>query len=302
MLWLILSIAAYFILAVVFLVDKYLLTSAIPNARVYAFYIGILGIGVLILMPFTNFYVLAAGDIFLSFLSGAAFLAGIFWFFKGLKNFEASRIVPAVGGFLPIFTFLLLYLFAQERESLNFGQSFAFIMLVAGSILITLEKSTIFSLQSIKVSVIAAFLLAISFVAAKFVYLNHPFLLALIWIKLGGVIFALVFLFDREVRNSLWPKKLKISRKTAVLFFGGQAAGAFANLLQNWAVALAPLLYVAFINALQGVQYVFLLVLAVLLSWKFPQILQEELRGGAIVQKITAILFLGIGLSFLALT
>lgn len=302
MLWLIIAIVAYFLLAVVFLLDKYLLTSAIPNPRIYAFYVGILGIGVLILLPFTNFYFLTISDIFVAFISGATFVIGILWFFRGLKEFEASRIVPAVGGLLPIFTFLLIYLFSRGQESLTLGQVLAFAMLVGGSILITFKKTAVFPLQSIRLAAVAAFFLAVSFVSAKLVYLNYPFLLSLIWIKLGGVLLALFFLFDHNLRSAVFSKKIGIEKRTAIIFFAGQAGGAVANLLQNWAVALAPLVYVAFINALQGVQYAFLLPLAVLLSLKFPQIIKEELNGNIIIQKIVAVLLLGGGLAFLALT
>ena len=58
MLWLIVAISAYLILAIVFLVDKYLLVGPIPNPKIYAFYIGTLGIAVLLLVPFIEFYIL----------------------------------------------------------------------------------------------------------------------------------------------------------------------------------------------------------------------------------------------------
>jgi len=70
--------------------------------------------------------------------------------------------------------------------------------------------------------------------------------------------------------------------------------------LQNWAVALAPLIYLAFINALQGVQYVFLLIFTAFLSLKLPQILKEEISRKIISQKIIAILLIGGGLAILA--
>ena len=71
---------------------------------------------------------------------------------------------------------------------------------------------------------------------------------------------------------------------------------------QNWAIFLAPLAFLAIINALQGVQYVFLLIFAVLLSLKFPQILKEEISREIIFQKVVAILLIGGGLVILALT
>ncbi|MDP3990881.1 MAG: hypothetical protein Q8P63_01125 [Candidatus Nealsonbacteria bacterium] len=300
MLWLIVIIAAYFILAAVFLVDKYLLVSTIPNHKVYAFYVGILGISVLLLIPFIDFYVLKPSYLLLSFISGASFLLGLFWFFKGLKLFEPSRIVPAVGGILPISTFLLVYLFSGGKEVLGFWEISAFLLLILGSVLITYEKSKRISLKSLQISLLAAIFLAVSFVTAKYVYLEYPFLLGLIWTRLGGVLLAFIFLLSPQLRKELFRQKTVIQKNTVVIFLSSQAAGAGANVLQNWAIALAPLAYLAFINALQGVQYAFLLVLAVLISIKFPKILREEVSKEAVLQKLVAILFIGAGLAMLA--
>ncbi|MDP3995700.1 MAG: hypothetical protein Q8P74_00385, partial [bacterium] len=139
--WLIITISAYLILAVVFLVDKYLLAGPIPNPKLYAFYIGILGIAVIIFVPFVDFYPPTFWEAFLSFVSGASFIYAIFWFFKGLRIFEPSRIVPAIGGVLPIFTFLLIFLFSRGKETLDLFGLLSFLLLIAGTVLITYEKS-----------------------------------------------------------------------------------------------------------------------------------------------------------------
>lgn len=300
MTWLSITLISYLIFAAVFLIDKYLLTSSIPNPKVYAFYIGVLGIAVLLLIPFIDFYVLEPFQLLLAFISGASFVLAILWFFKGLKAFESSRIVPAVGGILPIFAFLLVYFFSAGQELPRPWEITAFVLLVLGSFLITYEKSKKISLKSLKVSVVAAFFFALSFVTAKYVYLEHPFLLGLVWTRIGGVLTALIFLFSRSLRNELFTEKIPLQKKTAAVFLSNQAAGASAGVLQNWAIALAPLAYVAFINALQGVQYIFLLILTVFLSLKFPKLLKEEISREVIFQKIMAILIIGAGLAILA--
>ena len=300
MLWLLIAISAYLILAIVFLVDKYLLVGPIPNPKIYSFYIGVLGIAVLLLVPFIEFYVLEPFQLFLAFISGASFVLGILWFFKGLKLFEPSRIVPAVGGILPIFTFLLIYIFSGGKETLKFWEILSFILLIFGSVLITYEKSKKISLKSLRISIVAAFFFALSFVFSKYVYLEYPFLLGLVWIKIGGVLMAITFLISHKLRTELFKQKMGLQKKTVAIFLSSQTAGAGAGILQNWAIALAPLAYIAFINALQGVQYVFLLVFAVFLSLKFPKILKEEVSKESIFQKVLAILLIGGGLALLA--
>lgn len=301
MLWLVVATFAYLILAIVFLVDKYLLAGRIPDPKVYAFYVGISGILALILVPFVDFYLPEPFQIILSILAGVFFIYGIFWFYKALHLFEASRVVPAIGGILPIFTFLLIYLFSGEEKTLKFWEFLAFILLVLGSVLITYKGGVKFSLKSIQISILAAFFLALSIVFTKYVYLAQPFWSGYIWIRIGTFLMGIFFLLTPEVKNELFRARISFQKKTATIFLSNQAAGAGATILQNWAIALAPLLYVAFINALQGVQYVFLLIFATLLSLKFPKILKEEISREAILQKIIAILIIGTGLVLLTL-
>lgn len=298
--WLLVTIFAYLILAVVFLVDKHLLVGPIPNPKVYAFYTGVLGIAAVLLIPFINFHLPDRLETLLSFISGASFIFGIFWFFKALKLFESSRVVPAVGGILPIFTFLLIYIFSKGKENLSLSGFSAFTLLVAGSFLITYQKTKKISWKSLQISVISAFFLAVSFVSAKYVYISSPFLVGLVWIRIGGGVSALILLLSSALRREIFKEKIAVQKKTALIFLSNQAAGAGGNILQNWAVALAPLSYVAFINALQGVQYLFLLIFAVFLSLKFPEILKEEISKEILLQKIIAILLIGGGLVLLA--
>lgn len=305
MTWLSVTILAYFILAIVFLVDKYLLVGPIPNPKIYAFYIGVLGIAVLLLIPFIDFYLPTLFETLLAFVSGASFILGISWFFKALRLFESSRVVPAVGGILPIFTFLLIFLFSGGKETFNFWEIFSFLLLICGSILITYERSKKFSLKSFNISIVAAFFFALSFVFSKYIYMQHPFLTGLVWIRIGGVLTALTFLLSRELRSEIFKKELGLQKKTAAIFLSSQAAGGGANILQNWAVALAPLSYVAFINALQGIQYVFLLFFTIFLSltqpsWAKRAGLKEEISKETLIPKTIAILLIGGGLALLA--
>lgn len=299
--WLLITVSAYLILAIVYLVDKYLLAGPIPSPKVYSFYVGMLGILILFLAPFVGFYIPESFQIILSLLAGIFFILAIFYLYKALRLFEASRVVPAIGGLTPLFSFGLIYLFSLGKERLPFLEIIAFILLIIGSVLITLERKKLITLRSLRVSVLAAFLFSLSFVLTKYVYLEQPFWSGLIWIRIGGFLTALCFfLFFKEIKEEILTKKVSFKPKTGVIFLSNQSLGAGAIVLQNWAIALAPLVYVAIINALQGVQYAFLLIFAVFLSLRYPRILREETSGKVILQKIIAILLIGGGLILLA--
>lgn len=294
MLWLIVAISAYFLFAISSLGDRYLLIGP-PNPKIYAFYVGILGILVLVLIPFVGFSLI--DNYLLAFLTGLTFLLSIIVLYEGLERFEVSRIIPALGGFLPVFTFLLTYLIIGQQEFPGWHKFISFILLILGSVLISLEKSFHLSLKSMLVAALAAFLLSLYFVLSKIIFSTTGFWTAFIWIRIGVFFFALFLLFSKDVRRELFSKKKTFTKKTGIVFLLNQAVGAGALILQNWAIALASVLYVSFVSALQGVQYVFLFFLTLI----FPKILKEKSTKRIIIQKILAILLIGLGLGILTI-
>ncbi len=298
--WILIALSSYLIMAIVFLVDKYLLTGPLPSPKVYVFFVGVLGLLFLAFIPFVGFYFPGLFQVFLAFLSGTSFILGLFWFFKTVRLFEISRVVPAMGGALPIFAFLLVYVFSLGREKLSLLEFLAFFLLIIGGVLMTYQKGAKISLKSIQGSVVAAFFLALSFVLAKYVYMEQPFWSGFIWIRIGSGLAVLFFLFfSSELKREIFKIKKSFQKETAGIFLTNQVMGASASILQHWAIALAPLASVPIINALQGVQYIFLLIFTVLLSLKSPQILKEEISKKIILQKIVAILLIGAGLALL---
>jgi hypothetical protein len=308
MFWIIAAIFAYFLFAITALIDRYLVRGPIPGARVYAFYVGISSIFVLFLIPFTDFLIPAAKEISVSFLAGAIFLFALFSAFWALRRFEASRIIPAVGGILPLFTLGLTYLFFEQQISWNLLELFSFGLLISGSILITykppsphIQKAKLTIPKSFQISVIIALLFALYFFLSKMVYLEQPFWRGFIWIRLGIFFTALFFLLSKEVRKEIFKKQISFKKETAKLFISNQCLAAGGSILQSWAIALAPLGFLAFINALEGTRYIFLLILTILVSLKFPWAIKEDISKKALRQKFAAIFLISLGLIIFAL-
>lgn len=299
MLWLIVILFSYFLLAAVHLVDKHILGERIQDPKVYAFYVGISGIFILVLVPFGFLDVPKLSDMALALVAGVFNTLAVYALFVGLKNFETSRIIPAVGASLPLFTFG--FTMARNGESLSFSDIAVFLLLVAGAFLITWERKKTVSFGSLKISVLAAFLFAVYFILIKFVYIGQPFISGLIWTKIGAVLISLCFLFFRSVRTDVFKKPQIAQKNNWAIVLPNQSVGGLAVIMQNWAVALAPFAFLGIINALEGIKYAFLLVFAVLVSKKFPQVLKEEISKEVIFQKIIAIVLIGTALIILAL-
>jgi len=298
MTWLIVAILSYFLFAINSLGDKFLLIGK-PSPKVYAFYVGLLSFFALGLILFVPFYVPSIYQIGFSFLTGFIFILSIFFLYLSLKKFEVSRIIPALGGFLPIFTLFLSFVFINQQGFLAWQKTASFVFLVLGSIFISLEKSLGFSLKSFFLAAVSAFFLSLYFVFSKIIYSDLGFWPGFIWIRLGVFFFALFLILFKDVRTEVFGRKKSFSRKTGIFFLGNQAVGAGALILQNWSIALAGAAYLSFVSALQGIQYVFLFIVTALISFKFPEFLKEGFSKRTILQKLLAIALIGAGLGLL---
>lgn len=300
--WLTVAIISYFLLAVVFLADKYLLTDRIPEPKIYAFYVGFFGGAIALLIPFVEFSVIETPYILLAFASGSLFYLALLFFYRSIKDFEISRIVPAVGALIPIFSLLLAFIISGGRETLSNFEIPAFIFLVSGGFLINHNREKRMVPASVGYAALTSLFFASYFILAKYVYMAHPFWTGIIWINMGGFILSLVFFaLSRDIRASVMSKKVTFNRHTALIFFSSKVLAAAGGLLQNLAIFLAPsVVAVAIINGLQGIQYAFLLIITVFVSIRLPHILKEDISKRAIIKKSFAILLILAGTMLLA--
>ncbi len=296
--WFLFAISGYFLNAVVGVIDKFLLGQR-PTTKppVYTFYIGILSIFAFILAPFGLDWP-GLSQFAMALLAGGLFLLSLLYLFETLDLDEASRVLPAIGGLTPILVLFLSFLFLDERLSLL--QVLAFSLLVLGSVLITLKlggkKRNL--VKTVKFIALAILFGALSLVLIKYVYIQQGFINGFIWSRLGSFLVALLFLIWPKLRQSIFEAGRQAKSGLSLLLVSNKTLAGGASLLINLAISLGS---VSLVNAMQGVQYVFLLILAVILSKKFPQILEEKISGKILLQKISAILIIGLGLVILVL-
>lgn len=295
MTWLLVAILSYFFFSLASLGDRYVLIGP-PKPKVYAFYVGVLGIAVLLLLPFVGFSLPSFPILVLALFTGLIFVLSLISLYYGLEKFEVSRIVPALGGFLPILTFVLGVIIINQEGFLPLSKLVSFILLIIGSILISLDKSFSFSFKALSIAGLSALFLSLYFVLSKIIYSETSFWSGFILIRIGAFIAPLFLLFFKEVRQEVFSLKTSFSKKTGFVFILAQASGAIAVILQNWSIALVSSLYISFISAAQGIQYVFLFILSLL----FSRALKERISKRAVLQKIIAIILISIGLVLLA--
>lgn len=301
--WLVLTILAYFFLAVVSLFDRYFLVGPMPSPRVYTFNVAIIWIPLgLFLIPLGVSLPADWGILLAGLASGLARVFAILFLMEGIIKSEVSRIVPANGAFLPIFSFLLFFIFLPQTESFGFFQISAFLLLLSGSILISFKKfnkNNFANSQIFKYPIISAFLFALSFFLTKYLFLKTEFISGFFLTLMGGVVGGLLFLLLPAARKEIFTQKTNV--KISGFFILGQIFGGVGVVSQYYAIFLARPNQVPLINALEGIRYVFLLFFIFLLSRWNPQLLKEEIEGAALFQKVVAILLVGMGLAVLAI-
>jgi drug/metabolite transporter (DMT)-like permease len=297
--WFLFAIAGYFLYSVVTVTNKFLLRQpATTKPLAFTFWIGVLSVFTFVLAPFGLHWPgwgLFAYDIFV----GITFFLALLTFYWALDVNEASRTASVVGGLIPVFVFPFAYLFLNER--LGWLQILAFFILVLGGLSISLkiEKGVLKEgLRSIKVVFLAILLGAIYWVAVKYAFGGQGFVTGFVWTRLGLVLAALLVLLWPAWRRQILNSIKQATGGLSALMVSSKLLAGFGSLFVHLSLSRAS---ASLIQALQGTEYVFLLILTAFLSKKFPQILREKLSRGIIFQKIAAVLLIGVGLLILAI-
>lgn len=300
--WLIFALAAYFLAAITAVIDKIILIRTILRPIFYAGLVGLSGIYVVLLMPFgfNSEALLQNPDlVLLGLASGMAFVFSLYFLYSAVIGNEVSRIGPLIGSLTPIFT--LIFGFWLGVEQLDNIQLFSFFLLLLGGVLISIRigGSASINLKSFLLSAIASVLLALSFVLIKIVYSEINFLTGYIVGRFGeffaGVLlFLLAKKFNGFQFKDFWQG---LSKKAIGLFALNKAIAGTFFILLNYAVFLGS---VSLIQAMAGVQQVFLLIFATFLASRFPSLISEKISWKTILVKAIAILVIASGLLALA--
>lgn len=299
MFWLLSVILSYFFFSLASFGDKLVLEHS-KNPKLYTFYVGFLNLLVLLLIPFVGFSLPDAASFFWIILTSLVIMSALYVFYYVVEKFEVSKIVPLIGATQPILILLLSWIF-WGSEIMKPKNLLALLILLTASIIISFEKKLELIKNTVKLSLFASLLAALSLVLTKMVFLRQSFFQGIIWLGIFNFLFVLVFLFDAEFRKEIFVKKTAFDKKTLSLVALTQSAGGLAGILQNLAIYLAPASSLAIINALKGAQYVFLFMITLIFSFLFPKILKEEISKRVIFQKAVSIFLIIFGLIVLVL-
>jgi len=288
----------YLLNAVSIIFDKFFLGRRFTSHPVvYTFYIGVLSIFVFLLAPFGLKWP-GLGWFFFDLFVGFLFFMSLLTFYQALDVNEASRVTPLFGALRPILVLFLSWIFLQE--GLIQKDLVAFFFLVLGGLLMSVnfDRFSKFSMKGRKYVIACIIFSALYLVAVKYIFSRQGFITGFIWPHLGLILSSAALLFWPRWRKMLLISGRQATTALSAVLVLGKGIASLGSLFINLAISRAN---VALVSALQGTEYAFLLLTTIVISRKFPQILEEKITRPIIFQKAAAIILIGVGLVFLAL-
>ncbi|HET9222419.1 MAG TPA: EamA family transporter [Roseiflexaceae bacterium] len=283
-------------------IDKYLLARQLDSRGIGSLMICSALVGALvmplILIVQPEVLRISLAHAALIMLNGMLYVLGLLPYFHALQRDEASIVVPLFQT-SAVFSYILgLLVLGEDLTALQLG---AALLIICGSILIALElgqrrstfKSVVFALM-----LLASFLNALNWLLFKFVAVQEHFWVASFWEYAGFVLVgALMLLFVGPYRRD-FVALLKQSKFNVLgLVALNETASLAAKTATNVASLMAPLALVSTVN---GLQPLFVLMYAVMLTLYLPRYGRERLGTKFVIQKVAAMTLMIVGASLLA--
>ncbi len=292
-LWVALAIAAQLVSALVVFVDRYVLTQkkGMGLPVVYAFYVSLLSGVVIVLLPFG---VISAPSFFLlelASVSALSFIASLLLLYSALRTGHASDVMPVVAAFSALTSFVLAFLFLNEHLPALFLASAA--LFIIGTFLISRFR---FTKRQLLYVLSAGLLFGFSAFLIKIIFVHASFWDGFFWSRMANALGALLLLVWPGNWNAIMHGTRSSSHGTKWLVVGNKTLSGVASVMTFFAIGIGS---VTVVNAMGGLQFAFLPVLAFLFAHQFPNVLRGEIFHSGLSHKLSGIFCIILGLTFL---
>lgn len=303
--WILLAVGAQFINAIVALVDKHIVSDEkrFPKPFVYAFYTCLIS-GVWIIVYFLGFIPFIPPElqipslakvvkptlevVALSFLGAYTFFTALVSMFTALKDHDASDVVPVIGAISALASFGLGYFFLDTQLTTNYILGIT--LLATGTFLVSRLR---FPFTTAMVAFYSGIFFALHYVSIKGLFTVTDFDNGFFWSRIAFMFFALTLLMIPNYWERVKEQTKSTNRPARFLIFTNKVLAGVATILMLKATAVGE---VAVVQALGGLQFVFILILGIFFSVKHTKIpVVERYRGDVILQKAIFVAVITIG-------
>lgn len=285
--WIILSLLAAFIWSCVNVVDKHVLSKYKLQPIVFVAVLSSLGLvaglTLLIILKIKLSPLLIIG-----LIVGATYPLVNLLYFKAIKLEEVSRVIPWFA-----FSSLLVVIGAGIflKEILTLQQYIGIGILLSGLFIITIKRDfTIKFGQWMIFMFLASLLTAIQVIIEKYLLTNVNPLYLFTFIEIGAFLGVIPFLIvNWKTIKAAIINQTKILRIVLV----NETVNISATFIMLMAISIG---LVSLVSVMGAMQFLFLLLLTILISLFYPKILKEELAGRIIGLKVIAVILIICGI------
>ena len=293
----ILSAATY---GIVSIIDSHLLSKRMPSLQSFLLPVGmiLLVFGLIVLYFFPIPEGTAALPIWIAVAAGITRCAGIIITLYNLRREEVSRVIPITYTY-PVFVAIIAI--PLLGESLGYLQWLAIIIVVAGAIIVSAEKSPSGTTGSLNkpflLLFVASLLLAVADILAKYAlaYISFWNVYSLAIISLSAI-FCIISTRPGTIKQ-LRAMKQKNSAMALLVF--DEILALLGATLQFWAMARGP---VSLVSTITGTRPVFVAIYSIILSFVLPGFLIKRGTSEVMALRLTAIVMIVGGVSIIYLT
>jgi drug/metabolite transporter (DMT)-like permease len=291
-----LAIIAHGLIGISLVWDKVLLKNpGTRNLASYVFWLGAVSVFGVILVPF-GYKGASFGLLALAFAAGIVHLFGVFFYYLALKRGEASNTLAIMGGFSPVATVAIGFLFLSQQ--MTGWQLIGFALMTAGGFLMFgSEKLPMKKL--LPPVLLAAALLGLVNILEKVVYNQTNFVTGYVWFTIGTFIGALSLLLRPAWRTQIFEESGQDNPRNRFWYFVNRFMAGVGSFLVFFAISHAQ---PALVDAISGVRYTIIFIGAFALTKFRPEWLRENFSGRQLVTKSVATLLVVAGLVLVGLS
>ncbi len=302
--WIVLAVAAQFLNALVALIDKRIVSDdkILPRPFVYAFYTCLIA-GVWIIVYFISLFPLPFGIhlpsfsnvirpslevVALSFLAAYTFFTALVSMFTALRTADAADVVPVVGATSAVASFGLGYFFLHTEISSNFALGIA--LLSIGTFLVSHFH---FTIKTALTAMHAGIFFALHYIAIKGLFLVTSFDDGFFWSRIAFMFYAASLLMNPTFFEKIKEQTKATTKQAGLLIFSNKIIAGVSTILILKATDLGD---VAVVQALGGLQFVFILLLGIFFSLGPKKVhVGEVYKKETILQKALSVAIIALG-------
>lgn len=301
--YILLTALAQLINAVVAVMDKYIVSDkrALPDPFVYAFYslifsgawalvflLAFLPVSIPGVPEMSNIFMPSLLVVILSLVSAVTFFIALVALYLALKESEASDVMPVVGAISAVSSFMLAYQFLGERlqETFLIGVG----LLIAGAFFLARVR---FTKRIALHTLYSGIFFGAHYVIMKALFSATNFDDGFFWSRMAFSVLGVVLLFVPYVWKKVWGKTREAGRHAGSIILLNKVLAGIAAIMLLKATDLGD---VAVVQALDGLKFVFILAIGIMIGHKIPSACSEaSCRRREIIQKSIAVSIIMLG-------